>query len=152
MTGKAERFAGRKTESELITLLVDKHFLTFSPNEGFCWVRRAIFEHLGATGTITVAGARCTVGTGKPRGGLNAFVQGHIKLDIFQGLFLMLKWIKMAAWTESFYPIEFYIFSVWHQTNNHWSWTRVTSAQRWSRFKHQESLTVSPLLILAICR
>lgn len=28
-TGKAERFAGRKTKSELITLLVDKHFLTF---------------------------------------------------------------------------------------------------------------------------
>lgn len=27
--GKAERFAGRKTKSELITLLVDKHFLTF---------------------------------------------------------------------------------------------------------------------------
>lgn len=24
------------------------------------------------------------------RGGLNAFVQGHIKLDIFQGVFLML--------------------------------------------------------------
>lgn len=69
-----QNVAGRKTESELITLLADKHFLTFLQMKGFAKCTLMFFN------TRELLYSPSHIQSAERSQGFNCLAQGHIKI------------------------------------------------------------------------